>query len=34
MPTFLTKAPTTSVGEKITFSTNVAGKSGHLPEEK
>jgi hypothetical protein len=34
MPTlFLTKAPKIYDGEKTASSTNVAGKSGHLPAE-
>jgi hypothetical protein len=34
MPTlFLTKMPKTSDGENTASSTNVAGKSGYLPEE-
>jgi hypothetical protein len=30
---FLTKAPKTYDGEKTASSTNVAGKSGYLPEK-
>jgi hypothetical protein len=30
---FLTKVPKTYNGDKITSSTNVAGKSGYLPAE-
>jgi hypothetical protein len=34
MPTLiLTKVPKTYFGEKIVFSTNIAGKSGYLPAE-
>jgi hypothetical protein len=34
MPTlFLTKVPKIYDGEKTAYSTNIAGKSGYLPEE-